>query len=205
MERHMIVICEECGRKYRVDPARIIGQAAGFSCRACGHRIRVVKPDRRQAPAAEPAAAAPSTPSSPEPAAAPWPAEASPFTPSGLGLRAKAWVLGFLLPGLLPLAAAGLVMLEPDWLASMDADDVKLMLLLLCTGVLALLAVGLGYGLRLAGRVERLAEAAERLASGADAPMAAPGSGDDIDRAAAGVRSLAERRRAQPGSEQQGP
>jgi hypothetical protein len=114
-------------------------------------------------------------------------------------------VLGFLLPGLLPLAAAGLVMLEPDWLASMDADDVKLMLLLLCTGVLALLAVGLGYGLRLAGRVERLAEAAERLASGADAPMAAPGSGDDIDRAAAGVRSLAERRRAQPGSEQQGP
>ncbi len=200
----MIVICEECGRKYRVDPARIIGQAAGFSCRACGHRIRVVKPDRPQTPAAEPAAAA-ETPSSPEPAAVAWPSEAPGFQPSGLGLRAKAWVLGFFLPGLLPLAAAGVVLLEPDWLATMNADDLKLLLLLLCAGVLALLAVGLGYGLRLARRVERLAEAAERLASGADAPMVAPGSGDDVDRAAAGVRSLAERRRARAGSEQQGP
>jgi DNA-directed RNA polymerase subunit RPC12/RpoP/HAMP domain-containing protein len=204
MERHMIVICEECGRKYRVDPARIIGQSAGFSCRACGHRIRVVKPERPPAPAAEPAAAAP-TPSSPEPAAAAWPPEAPGFQPTGLGLRAKAWVLGFLLPGLLPLAAAGVVLLEPDWLAAMNVDDLKLLLLLLCAGVLALLAVGLGYGLRLARRVERLAEAAERLASGADASMVAPGSGDDVDRAAAGVRSLAERRRVRAESEQQGP
>lgn len=199
----MIVICEECGRKYRVDPDRIVGQAAGFSCRACGHRIRVVKPERTQAPAAEPAAAVPTR--SDEPAAAPWPPVAPRFRRSGLGLRAKAWVLGFLLPGLLPLAAAGVVLLEPEWVASMSAEELKLLLLLLCAGVLALLAVGLGYGLRLAGRVERLAESAERLASGSDAPMAVADSGDDIDRAAAGVRSLAERRRARPGSEQQGP
>ncbi|MCU0564235.1 MAG: zinc-ribbon domain-containing protein [Desulfobacterales bacterium] len=44
MDSRVIVICEECGRKYRVDPNRILGLAAGFSCRSCGHGIRVLKP-----------------------------------------------------------------------------------------------------------------------------------------------------------------
>jgi HAMP domain-containing protein len=41
----MIVICEECGKKYRIDPARIKGRAASFKCRACAHQIIVSKPD----------------------------------------------------------------------------------------------------------------------------------------------------------------
>ena len=35
----MIVICEECGKKYRVDPTRIIGKAASFKCHICSHVI----------------------------------------------------------------------------------------------------------------------------------------------------------------------
>jgi DNA-directed RNA polymerase subunit RPC12/RpoP len=39
----VIVICEECGRKFRIDPGSITGEAVGFSCRHCGHRILVNK------------------------------------------------------------------------------------------------------------------------------------------------------------------
>ncbi|CAB1076459.1 hypothetical protein D1AOALGA4SA_4255 [Olavius algarvensis Delta 1 endosymbiont] len=39
----MIVICEDCGKKYRIDPARIKGKAASFNCRVCDHLILVKK------------------------------------------------------------------------------------------------------------------------------------------------------------------
>jgi predicted Zn finger-like uncharacterized protein len=40
----MIVICEECGKKYRIDAAKIKGTAARFKCRVCTHMITVAKP-----------------------------------------------------------------------------------------------------------------------------------------------------------------
>jgi predicted Zn finger-like uncharacterized protein len=40
----MIVICEECGKKYKIDPSKIKGRAAGFKCRTCSHLIVVSKP-----------------------------------------------------------------------------------------------------------------------------------------------------------------
>ena len=40
----MIVICEECGKKYRIDPTKIKGAAARFKCRVCSHMIMVAKP-----------------------------------------------------------------------------------------------------------------------------------------------------------------
>lgn len=40
----MIVICEDCGRKYRIDPERIKGKTARFKCKACNHIITVSKP-----------------------------------------------------------------------------------------------------------------------------------------------------------------
>jgi HAMP domain-containing protein/DNA-directed RNA polymerase subunit RPC12/RpoP len=55
-ERQVIVICEECGKKYSVVPSRIRGRAAGFTCRRCGHRIVVAK-----APEALPGGLAPPT------------------------------------------------------------------------------------------------------------------------------------------------
>jgi methyl-accepting chemotaxis protein len=39
----MIVICEECGKKYRIDPAKIKGEKARFKCRSCSHMITVDK------------------------------------------------------------------------------------------------------------------------------------------------------------------
>ena len=47
----MIVICEDCGRKYRLDPSRIKGETAKFKCKACSHIITVTKP--RPKPAEE--------------------------------------------------------------------------------------------------------------------------------------------------------
>ena len=49
----MIVICEECGKKYRIDPANIKGKAASFKCRICAQLIVVSKV---QLPPPEPAA-----------------------------------------------------------------------------------------------------------------------------------------------------
>ncbi len=40
----MIVICEECGKKYRLDVSKIKGTAARFKCRVCTHMITVSKP-----------------------------------------------------------------------------------------------------------------------------------------------------------------
>ncbi|MGD8882963.1 MAG: HAMP domain-containing protein [Desulfobacterales bacterium] len=40
----MIVICEECGKKYRLDVSKIKGAAARFKCRVCTHMIMVTKP-----------------------------------------------------------------------------------------------------------------------------------------------------------------
>jgi predicted Zn finger-like uncharacterized protein len=40
----MIVICEDCGRKYRIDPQKIKGRAAKFSCKSCNHVILVANP-----------------------------------------------------------------------------------------------------------------------------------------------------------------
>jgi len=41
----MIVICEECGKKYRIDPSKIKGKKAKFKCRACNHVIVASKPE----------------------------------------------------------------------------------------------------------------------------------------------------------------
>ena len=41
----MIIICEECGKKYRIDPSKIKGKAASFKCRVCTHLIVVSKPE----------------------------------------------------------------------------------------------------------------------------------------------------------------
>ena len=41
----MIVTCKDCGKKYRIDPSKIIGRTASFKCRVCAHQILVSKPD----------------------------------------------------------------------------------------------------------------------------------------------------------------
>lgn len=41
----MLVICEECAKKYNVDESQIKGTRARFTCQKCGHCIIVRKPD----------------------------------------------------------------------------------------------------------------------------------------------------------------
>ncbi len=40
----MLVICEDCAKKYNIDEMKIKGESARFSCRECGHIIVVKKP-----------------------------------------------------------------------------------------------------------------------------------------------------------------
>ena len=62
----MIVICEECGKKYRIDPSKIKGKAASFKCRVCTHVIMVTKPEADSPPAPEPSVV-PTAPADAEP------------------------------------------------------------------------------------------------------------------------------------------
>jgi hypothetical protein len=41
----MLVICEDCAKKYNIDESRIKGNRARFTCNACGHIIIVDKAD----------------------------------------------------------------------------------------------------------------------------------------------------------------
>ena len=41
----MIVICEECGKKYRIDEEKISSEKAGLKCPECGHIIDIAKPE----------------------------------------------------------------------------------------------------------------------------------------------------------------
>ncbi len=40
----MLVICEDCAKKYNIDETKIKGESARFACRECGHIIVVKKP-----------------------------------------------------------------------------------------------------------------------------------------------------------------
>ena len=41
----MIVICEDCGKKYRIDPAKLKAQTVKFKCKSCSHVIVVSRPE----------------------------------------------------------------------------------------------------------------------------------------------------------------
>jgi len=121
----MIVICEECGKKYQIDAGKIRGKQARFTCKSCGNPVTVFKPEEPPA-AVEPAAAPPSAPeagfqnqATPAPEAGPEPPPAEDekkgkkekkrkefSAPKRLGLRAKMMVLFFVVP-ILCVAAAG--------------------------------------------------------------------------------------------------
>jgi predicted Zn finger-like uncharacterized protein len=133
----MIVICEKCGKKYRIDPAKIKGRAASFKCRSCTHLIVVAKPVSQAAGPAEPqsspesratsksitatvdgdAATAPSDGGPAMPAAAKTDI-ADPRRAGGIGLRTKMLVLFLLIP-LFIMAGASLLFL---WQLDTTAD-----------------------------------------------------------------------------------
>lgn len=45
----MIILCEECGKKYRIDPSKVGEEGLKFKCKACNHIITVSKPESNDA------------------------------------------------------------------------------------------------------------------------------------------------------------
>jgi predicted Zn finger-like uncharacterized protein len=114
----MVVICEECGKKYRLDPEKIRGDGAKVKCKVCNHVISISKPalDSQDLSSVEHnvgAAPAEQTetrrPPEPLPETSTWDLSSSvgsAFKVKGLGLRGKMMVLFLIIPALL-VAAAG--------------------------------------------------------------------------------------------------
>ena len=113
----MIVICEECGKKYDIDAARIKGREAKAKCKSCGHVITVTKKEVNPpaVPSPKVREAAPRPRREPE-AAAPEPSDEVPDAPlagsagaakKSMGLRPKIFVLFFLIPIALMIVAGG--------------------------------------------------------------------------------------------------
>jgi predicted Zn finger-like uncharacterized protein len=46
-EGKMIIICEECGKKYQIDPSRIKASGAKAKCTACGNMMTITKPEAK--------------------------------------------------------------------------------------------------------------------------------------------------------------
>ena len=129
----MIIICEECGKKYRIDPSKIKGRAASFKCRACSHQIVVSKPEPPSEPAPE------TTPDEPRPTlesitttvddgpAAPGADTAATPRPrqrtKGLGLRAKMLVLFMAVPIILMIGASLFYLWQLETMAGMMTSD----------------------------------------------------------------------------------
>ncbi len=134
----MIVICEECGKKYRIDPAKIKGTAASFKCRTCAHLIVVSKPEvhapepLRPQPSPEPRSTLESmTTSIEEDSAAAGPEAEAAVTASGsamvdrprrvgrFGLRTKMLALFLLIPLILMAAASSLYLWQLETTANL--------------------------------------------------------------------------------------
>lgn len=116
----MIVICEECGKKYTVNVDKMTKDVANYKCPVCNHIITVRKPTP---PAPEPPSPEPISPEAPSPeSASPEPEgpkeEVKEMAPvvggsqrTGLGLRGRMMVLFVVVPVVL-LIAGGLFYLN---------------------------------------------------------------------------------------------
>ena len=112
----MLVICEDCAKKYHIDESRIQGKRAKFSCKACGHIVVVEKPDQPAAPA-PPVAAAVFPEALPVAAKESQPVQPSRKTADAAAVPAKVKGRGkpFLLP-LLAVLTAGFVAVSGTFL-----------------------------------------------------------------------------------------
>lgn len=134
----MIVICDDCGKKYKIDPAKIKGKIAKFKCKACNHIITVSKPEPKPPETPPP----PSPPSHPEadkkvrkdqapdvdtraeikPSQKSQRVKSSPSS-GGMGLRTKMFILFFALPILFFAFSSLLFMRQMDNLVSLLTDE----------------------------------------------------------------------------------
>lgn len=132
----MVVICEECGKKYRIDPSKIKGRAASFKCRACTHVIVVAKPetasppyDTLQSPKSERAtvtgddeAATDGDEDDQKPAVEGRPSPHQRKT-RGIGLRAKMFLLFLIIPMIIMAAASFLYFWQLETMSNMLTQE----------------------------------------------------------------------------------
>jgi HAMP domain-containing protein len=130
----MIVICEECGKKYDIDASRIKGPEAKAKCKVCGHIITIARKENRP-PAPPPSLRAREVPVRDKESqeVVPGPREqreqkeeTSETTPArgavrrkGLGLRPKIFLLFFFIPIALMVAAGYFYLWALDDLSSL--------------------------------------------------------------------------------------
>jgi len=125
----MIVICEECGKKYRIDTAKIPEKGAKFKCKSCSHVITVSKPVETvpgpppPAPDPMPARDSEESPGAPEPAKPDKPTKTKKSKKpkretKGIGLRTKMTLLFVFIPIVLIAAAGALYLWQLNTLAS---------------------------------------------------------------------------------------
>ncbi|MCD6295996.1 MAG: zinc-ribbon domain-containing protein, partial [Deltaproteobacteria bacterium] len=124
----MIVICEECGKKYQIDPLKIKGKEARFKCKACNNVITVSKPEEEppSPPPPPPTPVEEPAPPAPEPEKEKEPPKKkgrkteakkkrAPKKPGsgfkGPGLRGKMTILFLLIP-VIVFIAAGMIYLK---------------------------------------------------------------------------------------------
>ena len=132
----MIVICEECGKKYRIDAEKIKGKAARFRCKSCNHVITVTKPESRPRPPAPPpppprveeapAEVAEERPPAPEPKKKEKPAKRkkkAALKTKGLGLRSKMLMLFLLIPVVFIAVAGALYIWQLETLTSLLTNE----------------------------------------------------------------------------------
>ena len=213
----MIVICEECGKKYRVDPSRIKGKAASFSCHACRHVIVVFKPkpissqgqpmpnrdalpktavdDRAGTIDVEKAGGVPDA----DPVIA---AARQRHRPGGLGLRAKMLLLFLLIPLILTAGAFLFYIwqfgITPRSFSQEGAAifarlaDKEIMVALAVFGAALLLfaIIVVVYAQRLAGKIKTLTEIAERISGGELEVEVETKSRDEIGQLAAAIAGM---------------
>jgi HAMP domain-containing protein len=133
----MIVICEECGKRYQIDAGKIKGRQARFNCKGCGHVVMVTKRAEEPSPPAVDLEA--TRPAAPEPApaaAAEEPAgrgtekkeeeekkKKGAALPTRLGLRSKMILLFFLVPILCIAAAGWLYIQQLNELSTLITDE----------------------------------------------------------------------------------
>jgi len=123
----MIVICEECGKRYRIDPLKIKGKEASFKCKSCENIITVVKPE------VEPPKPPPVPPveervplREPEEKAKPSPAKKPKKRDREarkLGLRSKMIVFFFVIPIILIAGAGALYLWQLNDLTSLLVNE----------------------------------------------------------------------------------
>ncbi len=126
----MIVFCEECGKRYRVDAEKIKGEKAKVRCTACAHEFYVLKSGSESGES--PASTQEFTVSGSsdegaqektEMAGLDIPETSSPSKTKRFGLRAKMTILFFLIPIALVVAAGLLYIRQLEQLSSLITGE----------------------------------------------------------------------------------